>query len=113
MNKAEELITRWIHVDYELDEGVLLEESINYLNRKDKLIVGSEWVCDVGNKVQEVGNYQPHVVNLEKGLVVEIFDVNGLVMFGHNPTMETWQIREEQFLACFNPKEEENERNKV
>ena len=84
----------------------LVNEKLEQESRKDKLIVGSEWVCDVGNKAQEFGNYKPHVENIKKGLIVEVFDVNGLIIFGHNKSMESWVVGEEQFLACFRPLKE-------
>ena len=81
----------------------LVNEKLEQESRKDKLVEGSKWVCDVGNKAQEFGNYKPHVENIKKGLIVEVFDVNGLIIFGHNKSMESWVVGEEQFLACFKP----------
>lgn len=72
-------------------------------SRKDKLIEGSQWECVLDNKAQEFGNYKPHVENIKKGLIVEVFNVNGLIIFGHNQSMESWVLGEEQFLACFKP----------
>ena len=112
MSKAEMLLQEWVMAaesnnDERLEE--IYNDTCDYLNRKDKLIVGSEWVCDLDNKSQELGNYKPHVVKIKKGLIVEVFNVNGLIIFGHNQSMESWVVGEEQFLACSSPVEKENE----
>ena len=105
MNKAEELLSRYLYKKE--DDKTLWAETLNYLNRKDKLVEGSEWVCDLDNTAQEFGNYKPYVEKIKKGLIVEVLDVNGLIIFGHNQSMESWVLGEEQFLACFSPVEKE------
>lgn len=88
----------------------LIDEKVEKESRKDKLVEGSKWVCELDNKAQEFGNYKPHVENIKKGLIVEVFNVNGLIIFGHDKSMESWVIGKEQFIACFRPlKEGENE----
>lgn len=84
----------------------LVNEKIEQESRKDKLVEGSKWVCELDNKAQEFGNYKPHVENIKKGLIVEVFNVNGLIIFGHDKSMESWVIGEEQFIACFRPLKE-------
>lgn len=84
----------------------LVNEKIEQQSRKDKLVEGSKWVCELDNKAQEFGNYKPHVENIKKGLIVEVFNVNGLIIFGHDKSMESWVIGEEQFIACFRPLKE-------
>ena len=84
----------------------LVNEKLEQESRKEKLIVGSEWVCVINNKAQQFGNYKPYVENIKKGLIVEVFDVNGLIIFGHDKSMESWVVGEEQFLACFRPLKE-------
>lgn len=108
------IIDEYIPIHYEgtpmnqqTEDALLLQELVNEKleqeSRKDKLIVGSRWVCDLDNIAQEFGNYKPHVENIKKGLIVEVFDVNGLIIFGHNQSMESWFMGEEQFIACFRP----------
>ena len=84
----------------------LVNEKLEQESRKEKLIVGSEWVCVINNKAQQFGNYKPYVENIKKGLIVEVFDVNGLIIFGHDKSMESWVVGEDQFLACFKPLKE-------
>lgn len=101
MSKADKLLNM-------IYEGKLIEvqEDIkDYLNRKDKLVVGSEWVCDV-DCIGSKKTYSPY--DDETVFVVDVRDFVTLTYFIYDNAHED-DMPLEQFLACFSPVEKENE----
>lgn len=124
MSKAEELLKRWFYVDTNEDNKdiTLLEETIDYLNRKDKLVVGSEWACDVecyatnGNKTYRIVKNKLLTITFfkEDGYNVyfdfydDVLDKSHLKntnIFKFDEVRTDCVIPTKQFLACFSPKE--------
>lgn len=80
-----------------------MEDIRNYLTRKDNLIVGSEWVCDVSCyvEIRKVGA----CVTAHKGFYVYVKEIGKHeLVFEYNDKVSEYIIPINQFLACFSPK---------
>ena len=99
MSKADELLERWLTNRPENMDVCIAKDTRAYLNRKDKLVVGSEWVCDVDECVGGfITHYKDEVCNITK-----VFD--DAVYIQHSINYEEDEIPLGQFLACFRPVE--------
>lgn len=114
MSKADELLAKSIeYVELMRDKNSCVEcgfqglsEHIDkvyeYLNRKDKLVVGSEWVCD--DKC--IGNAR----DWKRGDNVTIEKLSSTgegILITYEAEKYLHHIYTDQFLACFVPKEKE------
>ncbi|QIK57787.1 hypothetical protein G7059_08015 [Erysipelothrix sp. HDW6A] len=82
----------------------LYSEIDDYLNRKDKLVVGSEWVCDANNWSYDDTEYYESAGEIKEGQIVTI----SKIIEGY---IQTNEYRDDsiplgQFLACFSPKKQ-------
>ena len=133
MSRADELLKKLIYqvesfdINYnrtdELAEAEKLYTEIeSYLNRKHKLVICSEWVCDVecyatnGNKTYRIGKNKALTITFfEEGncnvyfyFYDDVLDVSYLKntnIFKFDEVKTSCVIPTEQFLACFSPKE--------
>lgn len=103
MSKADELLNEWIEqaedgFDRLCDFDNLHANTEEYLNRKDKLVVGSEWVCEIScyHCFGETEKNDKIVVSKSNFGVVNYVDLRG----------NTCEVYIGQFLACFNPKDQ-------
>ncbi|QIK56649.1 hypothetical protein G7059_01705 [Erysipelothrix sp. HDW6A] len=101
---------------------VMLSDVENYINRKDKLVAGSEWVCDVEcyatngiktyrigkNKVLAITFFEEDKYNVYFDFYDDVLDVSYLKntnIFKFDEVKTSCVMPTEQFLACFSPKE--------
>ena len=118
MSKADELLQRLIYqaemfaITYNNKEELsevdsLLSDITYYLDRKDKLVVGSEWVCDVECIALL---YHQHDYFEKNDCVVIKNKEHSKIELTHTDEWYEGAIfwmPLEQFLACFSPKEKE------
>lgn len=137
MSKADELLQRLIYqaetfaITYNNKEELsevdsLLSDITDYLDRKDKLVAGSEWVCDVEcyatngnktyrirkNKALTITSFKEDGYNVYFDFYDDVLDTEYLKntnKFKFDEVKTSCVIPTEQFLVCFSPKEEDNE----
>ena len=106
MSKADELLKRaLINWSNNIPQDDLMFYIKKHLHRKGKLVVGSEWVCDVGCIGSKM-SYSPY--DDETVFVVDVRDFVTFTYFLYDNAHED-DMPLEQFLACFSPKEEDYE----
>lgn len=104
MSKAEELLSRYLYKKE--DDKTLWAETLYYLNRKEKLVEGSEWVCEVDNNGDNLVLTRGSKVVVVK--TEEHFDYDEVSIHVHvyiNGRSEEETIPIDQFLVCFKPLE--------
>ena len=135
MSKADKLLNKINDYRENFDDNKSLREYItwldyildripDHLNRKDKLVIGSEWVCDVecyatnGNQTYRIGKnkvlaitfFKEDSYNVYFDFYDDVLDVSYLKntnIFKFDEVKTSCVIPTEQFLACFSPKEVE------
>ena len=74
----------------------LVNKEIELQSRKDKLVVGSEWVCETQN-FPTFSNF-----SIRKGEIVTVRNI-GMVAFEDSKGF-VHEMYEDQFLLCFKPR---------
>ena len=102
MSKADELLNR--HLYRKEDDKKLWGETLNYLNRKDKLVEGSEWVCDVGCYAFHCDTGM--ALKVAKGFHAKVLTIGSSELIFEYPDECLRIVTIDQFLACFVPKDD-------